>query len=98
MLLISYRERLLRGMLNSQPHFVLSCAYSTPPPSWLPLPPVGWVNTLGDNKKKEKLNLVNFVNNKMLDSRQSIEKIIRRAELLYLVQLKIQLRRNGYAI
>ena len=90
-----------RSMSNPQTYFALSRAYSSPSTRCLPLPPVGWLNSMEAIEKTRNsrhLDLVNFVHGKWLKSRKSVERTIRRSELLYLVQLRIQLRRYGYAI
>ena len=90
-----------RTMSNPQSYFALSRAYSSPSTRCLPLPPVGWLNSIRELEEKRRarhLDLVHFVHGKWMESRQSLERSIRRSELLDLIQLRIQLRRNGYAI
>ena len=74
----------------------LQSNYSSPTTSCLSLPPTQWLKEI-ERLKKGRL-LYQFLHNHWLESSQKIEKKRRRCELLYLVQLRIKLRRNGYTI
>ena len=87
-------------MPSPQSYFALSKYYLAPPASCLPSPPIQWLREedIKHSKNIQHLHLVEFIQNKWVESGETVKKIKkeRRNELLYLIQLRIELRRHGF--